>query len=168
MWWARYVRTMNGAARGLKLVFHLYSFIDFGLGGGSSLRRDLLGVGVFFVFGTLASFFAGMTLEFPGSPWDRLWALNPRAHHELSAFGRWTGIPFLLLACALALTTFGWFKRRVWGWGLAVLLVASQVLGGLVHIFLGRFGEGAVGLTIAGALLVYLLRGKVRAEFAKP
>jgi hypothetical protein len=161
-------KTMNGTARGLKLAFHLYSFVDFGLDGGNSLRRGLLGVGVFFVFGTLASFYAGMTLVFPGTSLDRLWVLNPRAHHELSAFGRWTGISFFLLACALALTTLGWFKRRLWGWRLAVVIVASQVLGGLVHIFFGRVAQGVVGLTISGALLFYFLGAKVRAEFARP
>jgi len=126
-----------------------------------------IAVGVFFFFGTLASFLAGITLAFPGTPLDRIWVLNLRAFRELGPLGRPIGIPFLLLSVALAFTTLSWFRHRLWGWRLAVVLVASQVVGGLVHIILGRIAEGVVGLTISGALLFYLLRGKVRAEFAR-
>jgi hypothetical protein len=51
------------------------------------------------------------------------------------------------------------------GWGLAVVIIATQVLGDLVNLFMGEFVRGGVGVTIAGALLFYLLRPKVRAAF---
>jgi hypothetical protein len=62
-------------------------------------------------------------------------------------------------------TSVGWFKRCLWGWRLAVFIIATQVLGGWVHFFLGRVVEGGVGVAIAGARLVYLLRVTVRAIF---
>jgi hypothetical protein len=60
----------------------------------------------------------------------------------------------------------GWFKRRLWGWQLAVGIIAVQVLGDLVNAFMGDLVRGGVGFVIAGALLVYLLRPEVRAAFA--
>jgi hypothetical protein len=60
----------------------------------------------------------------------------------------------------------GWFKRRVWGWRLAVAIIATQVLGDLVNAFMGDLVRGSVGFMIAGALLVYLLRPQVRGAFA--
>ena len=44
-------------------------------------------------------------------------------------------------------------------------IIAIQVLGDLVNVFLGRVVEGGIGVTIAGVLLFYLLRAKVRAVF---
>jgi hypothetical protein len=60
----------------------------------------------------------------------------------------------------------GWFKHRLWGWRLAVGIIAVQVLGDLVNAFMGDLVGGGVGFIIAGALLVYLLRPEVKAAFA--
>jgi Na+-translocating ferredoxin:NAD+ oxidoreductase RnfD subunit len=119
----------------------------------------------FLFFGTLAAFYAGVTLIWRGTALDRLWAFNPRAFAELSTYGRIVGVPFLALAIALLISGIGWMKRRRWGWILAVILIVSQVLGGLAHLFTGRLAEGAVGVIIAGALLIYLLRPPVRSAF---
>jgi uncharacterized membrane protein YccC len=59
----------------------------------------------------------------------------------------------------------GWFKRRLWGWALAVVIILSQVIGDLVNVFLGQFVRGGVGVIIAGLLLFYLLRPRVRKAF---
>lgn len=108
---------------------------------------------------------AGATLIWPGTSFDRVWALNPIAHRQLASFGRPIGILFLLLGAALALAGVGWFKRRVWGWRLAVAVIATQVLGDLVNFFRGDLLRGGVGFGIATALLFYLLRSRVRAVF---
>jgi hypothetical protein len=98
----------------------------------------------------------------PGSALDRIWNLNPRAHEELAPFGRVVGIPFLLLGATLAVASLGWFKRRRWGWQLAVAIIATQVLGDLVNIFRGDLLRGGIGFLIAGALLSYLLSAPQR------
>ena len=127
--------------------------------------RGLSAVGVFLVFGALMAFLAGTTLVWPGTALDHAWVLNPRAYWELAPFGKAVGTLFLLLGAALAAASMGWFKRRRWGWRLAVAIIAIQVLGDLVNVFLGRVVEGGIGVTIAGALLFYLLRAQVRAVF---
>lgn len=108
---------------------------------------------------------AGVTLVWPGTSLDRMWRLNPRAYAQLVPLGRAAGIPFLLLGFALAVASVGWFKLRIWGWRIAVAVIAIQVLGDGVNLFLKHFVEGAVGVAIAGALLFYLLSAKVRGIF---
>jgi hypothetical protein len=70
-----------------------------------------------------------------------------------------------VLGAALAAAGVGWFGRRLWGWKLAVVIIAIQVLGDFMSIFMGHFVRGAVGVTIAAALLLYLLRPEVRSAF---
>jgi len=94
-----------------------------------------------------------------------MWTLNPRAYKELAPLGKVVGIPFLMLGVLLAVACVGWFKRRVWGWRLAVAIIAIQVLGDLVNAFRGDVVRGGLAFVIAGALLVYLLRPEVRAAF---
>lgn len=116
-------------------------------------------------FGATMASLAGTTLLWQGSVLDRMWALNPTAYKQLAPFARAAGILFLTLSAALAVAGTGWFRRRSWGWGLAVVIIAIQVLGDLVNIFLGDFVRGGTGVIIAGALLFYLLRPAVRAAF---
>lgn len=109
--------------------------------------------------------FAGTTLLWPGMRLDRAWVLNPGAYKTLGTFGRLIGIPFLALSTALVLAGIGWFKRRAWGWRLAVAIIAIQLLGDGVNALEGHFVRGVAGLAIAGALLFYLFRPNVRTAF---
>jgi hypothetical protein len=127
--------------------------------------RGMTAIGIFLFFGTAMAFLAGTTLVWRGTILDRMWALNPRAYDELAPLGKPMGLLFLSLALALALAGTGWLKRRRWGWQLAVALIGTEVLGNCVNIFFGRAVQGLVGVTIAGALLLYLLRANVKAVF---
>jgi hypothetical protein len=88
----------------------------------SHLPRGTTAFGVFLIFGTTMALLAATTLLLPGTPLDRVWKLNPRAHEELTPFGKIAAFGFALLAAALALAAFGLFRRRLWGWRLAVAL----------------------------------------------
>jgi hypothetical protein len=131
----------------------------------STSRHLLTAMGVFLFFGAVMAFLAGATLIWQGTLLDYMWTLNAPAYKQLSPLGRTVGIPFLVLSATLAAAGVGWFGRYLWGWRLAVAIIASQVLGDLVGIFMGQFIRGIAGVTIAGALLFYLLRPKVRAFF---
>jgi hypothetical protein len=109
---------------------------------------------------------AGTTLFWPGTILDRTWDLNPRAYQALAPLGRAVGIAFLLLAVTLAVAGIGWFQRRFWGWALAVIIIVIQVFGDLLNVIGGDILRGGIGFLIAGALLLYLLRPQVRANFA--
>ena len=129
-------------------------------------RYGIIAVGVFLFFGATMALLAGSTLIWPGTILDRTWVINPAAHARLAPFGKRIGIPFLLLGAILAVAGTGWFRRRVWGWRLAVAVIATQVVGDLVNAFLGDIVRGGTGFLIAGALLFYLLRPEVRSAFA--
>lgn len=122
-------------------------------------------VGIFLFFGALMASVAAISLLWPGTALDRLWVLNPRAYRQLGPLGATIGIPFLLLGAALAIAGIGWFKHRIWGWKLAVMIIAVQVLGDLVNCLRGDWTRGVPGVVIAGALFLYLLQPKLRAVF---
>ncbi len=128
--------------------------------------RALTGIGIFLFFGAVMASLAGITLLSRGTVLEWMWTLNPAAHKQLVPFGPAAGILFLLRGAALAVAGAGWFKRRLWGWRLAVAIIATQVLGDLVNALRGEVVKGAIGFTIAGALLFYVLRSEVRATFA--
>jgi len=123
-------------------------------------------MGIFLFFGATMASIAGVTLIWRGTILDRMWALNAPAYRQLAPFGRTVGIPLLLLGATMAVAGTAWFKRRLWGWRLAVAIIATQVLGDLVNAFMGDLVRGGVGFVIAGALLAYLLRPEVRGTFA--
>jgi hypothetical protein len=128
-------------------------------------RWAMTAIGVFLFFGASMAFLAGTTLIWKGAVLDHMWNLNAPAYKQLSPLGKTIGIPFLVLSAALAAAGVGWFGRRLWGWRIAVAIIATQVLGDLVSIFMGYFVRGATGVTIAGGLLLYLLRPEVRGAF---
>lgn len=130
------------------------------------MPRGLTAMGIFLMFGACMAMLAGITLTWPGTPLDRVWVLNPRAYSLLASTGKPVGLLFLCLSIALAFAATGWLKRRQWGWQLAVAIIGTQVLGDFASIFLGRTVEGAVGVTVAGALLYYIARRRVRDAFA--
>ena len=87
------------------------------------------------------------------------------AYKQLSPFGGKVGIIFLILSAALALSGIGWFRRRLWGWRLAVAIIATQVLGDIANLIRGDWLRGGIGVVIAGALLIYLLSPQIRGAF---
>ncbi len=122
-------------------------------------------IGIFLFFGAIMSSLAAVTLLWRGTALDRVWALNPGAYQQLAPLGGLIGILFLLLGAALAIAGIGWFRQRLWGWRLAVVIVATQVLGDVVNCVRGDSLRGGTGAIIAGALLLFLLRPGTRAAF---
>ncbi len=132
------------------------------------LPPGLKAVGIFLVFGAVMSCFAGTTLLWRGMILDRAWNLNPTAYSQLAPLGPIAGILFLTLSAGMMIAATGWFRRRLWGWRLAVAIIATQVVGDLINLVRGDVLRGGVGCVIAGALLIYLLRPGVRACFQVP
>jgi len=124
-------------------------------------------IGLFLFFGATMASLAATTLLLPGTPLDRAWILNPTAFKQLSSLGGKVGILFLLLAVLLGLSGVGWFKRRLWGWRLAVAIIATQVLGDISNLVRGDWLRGGTGFIIASALLLYLLTPRVRVAFSR-
>jgi hypothetical protein len=109
--------------------------------------------------------YAAITLLYPGTCLDSLWSLNPGAHQELLPFRKPAGVSFLLIATTAAITGYGWFRHRIWGWRVAVLGIGIQVLGDCVNLIRGDLLRGGAGLLIGGGLLIYLLSTKIKNNF---
>ena len=122
-------------------------------------------LGIFFFFGAAMALLAGCTLLWPGSALDRAWELNPNAYQQMAPIGSRVGSLFLLLSVVLLVTGIGWLKRRRWGWILAVIIMITEFLGGLMNIYLSDYLRGLVGAVIVAALLLYLFRPAVRGVF---
>jgi hypothetical protein len=134
-----------------------------------SLDRRPLGfavLGAFLFFGAVMAGLAGTTLLWRGTVFDRAWMLNPTAYRQLSPLGSKIGILFLLLSSALLASGIGWFRHRLWGWRLAVAIIAIQVLGDIINLVKRDFLRRGIGVVIASAVLIYLLTPRVRAEFS--
>jgi hypothetical protein len=122
-------------------------------------------LGIFFFFGSLMATYAAITLAIPGTFLDKGWELNKSAHVQLAATGRIMAVPFAFLSVLLFLAGVGWFRRRRWGWVLGVTVIAVNLTGDLIHLALGDWLGGAVGIVIAGLLLIYITRSSVRSYF---
>jgi hypothetical protein len=57
-------------------------------------------------------------------------------------------------------------QMRLWGWKLAVALIATQVLGDVINCIRGDLLGGAIGVIIAGMLLLFLFQPNIRAAFS--
>ncbi len=93
--------------------------------------RGLTALGIFLCFGAAMACFAGTTLLWRGTVLDRAWKLNPTAYRQLAPLGVPAAILFFVLSAALLAAAIGWFRRRLWGWKLAVAIIAIQVVGDL-------------------------------------
>ena len=87
------------------------------------------------------------------------------AYKQLAPLGNTVGVLFLVLAATLTTAGIGWCQRRLWGWRLAVVIIAAQVLGDVVNCVRGDWLRGGTGVIIAGALSLFLLRPRIRATF---
>lgn len=119
-------------------------------------------LGIFFFFAATMAGYAAVTLLFPGTILDRAWTLNQTGHFQLLLFGRIIALPFAIFAVISLFTGIGWLKRRRWAWIVGVSMIALNLAGDLANMVFGEFWKGAGGVTIAGLLLVYMTRSKVR------
>jgi hypothetical protein len=133
---------------------------------GLDVAPGFTAIGIFLFFGAVMASLAATTLLWRGTVLDRVWALNPIAYEQLAPLGSAVGVLFLMLSAALTTAGIGWFRRRLWGWRLAVVIIAIQVLGDAVNCVRGDWLRGGVGIVIASALLLFLLQLKIRATFA--
>ena len=111
------------------------------------------------------SFLACMGLLFPQSPLEPMWRLNPQAREELSQMGLWAVALMAVVSAACAMSATGLLKLSLWGYRLALAILAVNLLGDLANAILRSDLRTLIGLPIGGALIAYLLRPRVRGLF---
>jgi hypothetical protein len=122
-------------------------------------------IGIFFFFATSMASLAAITLGWPGTFLDRAWELNKTGHAQLAPLGRILALPFGMLAVFAFVNGIAWFKRRRWAWITGVAGIAVNLLGDVVNMVIGEWWKGAVGVVVAGLLLIYMTRPSVRQYF---
>lgn len=132
------------------------------------LKTKFLGVYLiagFFAVATCILLSVGMALLLPESKFEAIWDLYPARRLVLMPHRSWLGPGFLTLAIAMVSASIGCFRRRKWGWWLAVGIFLVNGIGDAGQVLLGHFLEGGIGVAVAGAILFYLSRPEVRAMF---
>lgn len=123
-------------------------------------------IAVFFALSICILVSVGTALLLPGSAMEVVWNLYPARRAELMPYRAFMGPGFLALATVMLLASVGMFRFRRWGWWLAVTMFAANGLGDIAQLSMGRVLEGAIGVTVAGAILYYLTRPRVRRAFS--
>lgn len=129
--------------------------------------RGFFPIGAFFVFGATMAAYAAVTLLKPGTFLDVLWALNKAGHTGLLALGKSAAVLFVVLCAGMVAASVGWFRRRRWGWMIAIAIVAINMVGDIMNFGTGEPLKGAVGVLIAALLLIYMARPTVRNYFSR-
>src|SRR5262249_55561288 len=123
-------------------------------------------LGAFFVFATLMTALTAATLFAPDTPLTAIWSVKPTDYEALRALAPASAFAFAALSLAMAATAFGCLLRKRWGLMLALAIFSVNALGDAGRAFFGAPLEAALGVSIAGAIIWWLLRPRVRALFA--
>jgi hypothetical protein len=121
---------------------------------------------LFFAAGALISCATALALAAPGSWLEPMWQLNPEAQRVLSGLGPWAVLLMSVVATACGGAAVGLWSGRWWGHRLAVGLLGTNLLGDVLNAWLRGDLRTLVGLPIGGAMLAYLLSGRVRHRFS--
>jgi hypothetical protein len=120
---------------------------------------------IFFLFGTLISFFAGLSLLVPSAFFKGMWRLNPHGHEGLLRIGYWAVLLLFAASASCATAAVGLWKRARWGHILAIVLTGINLLSDLVNTVLGIEPRAIVGVPIALVIVLYLVTMRVRNYF---
>ena len=136
----------------------------------SRSRRSWSGLNVviaFLVFATLMAVFIGTLLLFPGGLIESIWRFNPEARSAFQSMGRLASLLLFVVGAVACGGAVGIYRRRKWGWSLAVVLFSVNALGDAVSLFApGRMLRGSFGVLISGLFLLYLMQPRIRQQFS--
>jgi len=72
----------------------------------------------------------------------------------------------MAVCIACIFTTIGLWRGRQWGYWLAVLMLVVNLCGDVVNVITGTEPRAIIGIPIAGLILAYLLRKRMRYHFS--
>ncbi len=121
---------------------------------------------IFFVLGTLISFFAALSLLIPSGFFNVMWRLNPHGHEGLLRIGLWAVVLLFAASACCGTAAVGLLKRARWGHILAIVLIGINLLSDIVNTVLGIEPKAIVGVPIALLMILYLFTKQVRSYFA--
>jgi uncharacterized membrane protein (DUF2068 family) len=134
----------------------------------SSANRPagIVALTLLFLFGTVASFVSLVALAVPGSFLEPIWKLNPRAHAGFATMHRWAIVLMCVVCVACALTAVGLWRGARWGYWLAIVMLAVNLLGDIANVLVGTERKALIGIPIVIIILIFLVSKRVRDFFA--
>lgn len=128
-------------------------------------RIGVMALAAFFIFGTLMSGLSFVALLFPSSPLKSIWRLNPGAHTSFLLLGGWALMLMAIVSLACGLAALGLFRYRLWGYWLALGILATNAIGDLVGAVWRSDPRTLIGVPIVALLIAFLARPKARSMF---
>ena len=128
-------------------------------------RLGLTLLSAFFAFGSLMASMSFLSLLLPGSVLEPIWRLNPQAHVALASMRLSGTVLMLVVAVACALAAVGLWIRALWGYRIALGVLAVNLVGDVMNAVLRGDLRTLIGIPVGGFLLLYILSAHVRAEF---
>ena len=111
----------------------------------------------FFAAGATICVLSIITLVSPGGWLEWMWRADPHKREAFAALGIWGILILLATGTGCALSAIGLWRTTRWGRWLAIGMLAANALGDLVTGIVAD-PHALVGVPIAAALVVYLLR----------
>ncbi len=127
----------------------------------------IIALSVFFLFGATVSCISSVSLLFPGSFLEPMWRLNPRARESFTSMGVWAIVLMCAICVACASAAAGLWRGTRWGYWLAVVLLAINLLGDIANVLLGTEPRAVVGVPIVLAILAFLMSERVKRFYSK-
>ena len=133
---------------------------------GKSTRPIIVSLLIFlFGFGTLMTALATATLLFPDSAWNVVWKINPKGHEGFVRMGSWSFLLLLTVGITCAFAMVGLLRRILWGYWLAIVLIAFNLFGDLFNVFTLKDYRALLGVPVAILILWALRQSAVGAYF---
>lgn len=120
---------------------------------------------IFFWAGAVISFIVAVSLLFPGSFLEPMWRLNQRAREGFAGVGGWAILLMGVVSFGCAMAAAGLWRGSRWGYWLALILLAINLIGDIANVLLGTERRAAVGIPIVIAILVFLLASRRVRQF---
>jgi uncharacterized membrane protein (DUF2068 family) len=117
---------------------------------------------LFFAFGATMCLLTIALLLFPGTAFDSLWRLNPDAHSAFQSIGGWSIAIMFLVGSTCLIAAIGLWRGAVWGSRLAIIVLAVNLVGDLSNTLFRYDFRALIGLPIAAAMILYLVRSERR------
>jgi hypothetical protein len=122
-----------------------------------SRSPGIAALSLFFLFGTIMSALAAMMLLVPGSFFEPLWRLNPRAREGFSTLGLWALLLMALVCVACTTAAIGLRRGKRWGYWTALAILSINLTGDIANAVIAHDWRTLIGLPIGGVMIAYLV-----------
>jgi uncharacterized membrane protein (DUF2068 family) len=127
--------------------------------------RRITALSLFFGAGAVISLTAAVGLLFPESFLQSMWRINPRALQAFHSMGPAAVALLTVVSVACGSTALGLWFGKLWGYYIAIMLLAVNLVGDIYNVVSGTEVRAAIGIPIVILVLVFITRPPTRAFF---